>query len=421
MSDLEVVVTGLGFITCLGSDKGSVLKNLQEMKSGIDIYPPFIEDPLVSVSLLGAVKGFDTLSADPEDWNYPSKYKLGRSILRGLSPHVLYSYCSMAQAIEDAGLSSDEISNVKTGLFSASAGSSSTLTKNVNRLHALGPDKSSPKGVVSSVTGTINFNLVSIFKILGSSCGFASACASSGHALGMACDEIKMGRQDRMFVIGAEDGNGDCILPFTSMRALTTNPDPHSGSRPFDINRDGFVGTGGAVTLILERRSVAEARNAKIYASFKGWGMSSDGYNTVLPEPTGNGLERAILNALKSAGVRSDQVDYINAHAPSTQIGDRAEMTALKSIFAKGSCPAISSTKSLTGHGLSLASALEAGLSLLAMENGFCPGSANIQSLDPVAENLNIISENVPSDPKMILSNSSGFGGANVALLFEKE
>jgi 3-oxoacyl-[acyl-carrier-protein] synthase-1 len=325
----------------------------------------------------------------------------------------------MTQAIRDAGLTEEEVSNESTGIFSASAGSSSTLCKNVNRMHEMGPEKSNPKGVVASVTGTINFNLVSIFKILGSSCGFASACASSGHALGMAHDEIKSGRQDRMFVIGAEDGNGDCILPFAAMRALSLNTDPETGSRPFDKNRDGFVGTGGSVTLVLEERSVAEARGAHIYAEFKGWGMASDGYNSVLPEPVGDGLRRAIQMGLKSTGISETQVDYINAHAPSTQMGDAAEMKAIKSVFLEGK-PAISSTKALTGHGLSLASAMEAGITVLAMEQGFCPGSAHIKELDPLADGLNIIRENQFNSPKIAISNSSGFGGANVSLVFQR-
>jgi 3-oxoacyl-[acyl-carrier-protein] synthase-1 len=334
---------------------------------------------------------------------------------------VLYGHCALTQAIADAKLTPEEVSNLDTGLFTASAGSAMMLHYNLSRMEKLGVARSSPMGVVSSVVGTLSYNLVASFKILGSSCGFASACASSGHALGFAWEEIASGRQKRMLVVGGEDGNFETILPFAAMRALSLNPDPSTASRPFDMARDGFVGAGGAVAMVLESADEAARRDADVYCEMPGWGMASDGYNVAISHPEGSGLVQAMQLALRRSGLQPSEVDYINAHATSTPIGDTSEIRALKTVFGvnQPNSPAISSTKALTGHGLSLASILEAAFCALAIKHGFKPGSANIQNLDPEAEGLNIIRESINERPHVALSNSSGFGGANVALVFK--
>jgi 3-oxoacyl-[acyl-carrier-protein] synthase I len=275
-----------------------------------------------------------------------------------------------------------------------------------------------PLGIVASIAGTVNFNLVSYFKIKGASTGFSSACASSAHALGFAYDEIMLGRQKRMFVVGAEDGNVESILPFAGMRALSLQTDPSSASRPFDAARDGFVGTGGATVVVLEGEEEVERRGAKVYCEVAGWGQASDGHNVAISHPEGAGLRLAIENALRASDLGADAVDYVNAHATSTPIGDLAEIKALKAIFGDSPTrPAISSTKALTGHGLSLAGAMEAGFCALAIREGFMPGSAHITKLDPACTGLNIIRATLPHRPSIVLSNSSGFGGANVCLV----
>ena len=213
----------------------------------------------------------------------------------------------------------------------------------MQRMHDMGIQRCSAMGVIASIAGTLNFNLVSAFKIKGASTGFVSACASSGHALGMGFEEVASGRQKRMFVVGAEDGNYDSILPFACMRALTSSSNPDTAARPFDKNRDGFVGTGGAAVLVLESKEAAIARGAPILCEFAGWGQASDGHNVVISHPEGEGLVRAMANALKFSHIRADAVDYVNAHAPSTPIGDKSEMFALKNIFSNA-CPKISST-----------------------------------------------------------------------------
>lgn len=418
----KVVVTGLGLITSIGNDQETVIDSLRNLKHGFELYEPF-QKPNIPVKLAGTVKGFNTESTDPEDWTYPADYKVRREILRGLAPHGLYSYCAMIQAIKDAGLSEAEVSNEDTGLYTASAGSVFLMRHHLNHMHNVGVNRVSPLGIVASIAGTLNFNLVAAFRIVGSSCGFVSACASSGHALGFAYDEIKTGRQKRMFVVGAEDGNLDAILPFACMRALSLSADPDNASKPFDAKRNGFVGTGGGVVMILEDEEVAKARNAKIYAEMVGWRQASDGHNVAISHPEGLGLDRSMRKLLESHKIKPEEIDYINAHATSTQIGDLSEIKALQNIFGDlgDRCPAISSTKALSGHGLSLSSVMEAAFSLLAMRENFIPGSAGIRELDPACEGLNIIQQTEARTPNLILSNSSGFGGANVSLLFRNQ
>ncbi|MEM9226772.1 MAG: beta-ketoacyl-[acyl-carrier-protein] synthase family protein, partial [Verrucomicrobiota bacterium] len=358
-------------------------------------------------------------STDPEDWTYPEAYRLKRDQQRSMSPHVLFAHCAMRQAMEDAGLSAGDISNPRTGLFTASAGSARHLHYNLDRLIEKGLRRANPMGIVSSVTGTLSFNLVALNQIQGASGGFVSACASSGHALGYAFDEIALDRQDRVIVIGAEDGDFETIMPFGGMRALSTDAEP-PGSRPFDKKRNGFVGTGGATCVILESETLAKARSANIYARFAGWGQASDGYNVAISHPEGDGLARAMGIALEASGTDVSKVGYINAHATSTPIGDTSELRAIKQVFGSAGGPAVSSTKALTGHGLSLASAMEAGFTLLSMKEGFTPGSAHITELDDEAAGVNVITESLDHAPAVALSNSSGFGGANVVLVFEQ-
>ena len=419
MTRKNVVITGLGFICSIGNDKSQVLESLKEMKSGIELFAPFANDS-IPVKCTGTIKGFDTESLDPEDWTFPAEYSVRRDVLRGFSPHVLYAYCAMKQAVADANLTDEEISNSDTGMYTASAGSTSSLFGNLEKMDKLGVMRSSPMGVVASVVGTLSYNLVSAFKIKGASCGFASACASSAHAMGFAYNEIADGRQKRMFVVGGEDGNARAILPFAGMRALSMSKNPAKASRPYDKSRDGFVGTGGGVVAILEDEETAKARGAKIYARMRGWGQASDGFNVAIPHPGGDGLASAINIALKSSDTAPEKIGYINTHGTSTSIGDLAELKAIQKAFDGVPQTALSSTKSLTGHGLSLAGVMEAGFCALALENGFMPGSANIEEMDEAAKPFNIITETKFENPQIALSLSSGFGGANTALIFEK-
>lgn len=416
----KVYVTGLGFITSIGNDAPSVTESLRDLRHGIVSYPAF-QKPDVPVKVAAPIRDFEMDSVDAEDWVFPARYSIKREILRGMAPHGVYSYCAFQQAIEDAKLGENDISNPNTGLYAASAGSPFLLGYHLDRMRKVGVMRCPPLGIVASISGTVNFNLVSHFKIKGASTGFSSACASSAHALGFAYDEIVLGRQERMFVIGAEDGNVESILPFAGMRALSVQSDPSIASRPFDVGRDGFVGTGGAAVLVLESEQEVARRKVRVYCEVAGWGQASDGYNVAISHPDGTGLRIAIENALRTADVAPDAVDYVNAHATSTPIGDISEAKALKAVFGSHAAtrPAISSTKALTGHGLSLAGAMEAAFCSLAIREGFMPGSAHISQLDPACEGLNIIRATLPNRPNVVLSNSSGFGGANVCLVFK--
>ncbi len=415
----KVYITGVGFITSIGNDVVSVSESLRELRHGMVQYPPF-QKPDVPVKVAAPIRDFQTDSTDQEDWVFPARYRIKRELLRGMAPHGVYSYCAMQQAIEDAKLAEEDISNIDTGLYAASAGSPFLLGFHLERMRKIGVMRCPPLGIVASISGTVNFNLVSHFKIRGASTGFSSACASSAHALAFAYDEIALGRQKRMFVIGAEDGNVESILPFAGMRALSLQSDPSIASRPFDVARDGFVGTGGATVLTLESEDEVARRGVQAYCELAGWGQASDGYNVAISHPDGEGLRIAIENALRQTDVAPEDVDYVNAHATSTPIGDISEAKALKAIF-KGnpSRPAVSSTKALTGHGLSLAGAMEAGFCAVAMKEGFIPGSAHISNLDPACAGLNIIRATLPQQPNIVISNSSGFGGANVCLVFK--
>jgi 3-oxoacyl-[acyl-carrier-protein] synthase-1 len=416
----RVFITGLGFVTSIGNDRVSVERSLRELRHGFELYPPF-QKPDSPCKVVGTVKEFNTESADCEDWVWPARYSIKRDTLRTLAPHGLYAHCAMLQAIADARLDAADVSNPQTGLNAASGGSPFLTHYHHERMQKLGVMRCSPFGIVSSIVGTLNFNLVAAFRIQGSSCGFSSACASSAHALGFAFDDIALGRQKRMFVVGAEDGNVDAILPFAGMRTLSLQSDPMLASRPFDAERDGFVGTGGACVVIVESEDEVARRGVTPYCEMLGWAQASDGYNVAISHPDGNGLRVAMAAALKRCGVAPEEVDYVNAHATSTLIGDISEARALRAVFpAAAARPAVSSTKALTGHGLSLAGAMECGFCALAMRSGFTPGSAHISRVDPECEGIQIIRTTLPAAPAVLMKNSSGFGGANVAILFRK-
>ncbi|MBW8780815.1 MAG: beta-ketoacyl-[acyl-carrier-protein] synthase family protein [Verrucomicrobia bacterium] len=415
----RVFITGLGFITSIGNNADAVETSLRELRHGMVRYEPFKADN-IPVKVAAPVAGFKTDGVDQEDWVIPAPYVVKREQLRSLSANALYATCAFQQAVADAKLSPEDVSNDDTGLYAASAGSPAMLGHQINRMREFGVMRCPPLGVVASIAGTVQFNLVAHFKIKGASTGFSSACASSAHALGFAHDEIALGRQKRMFVVGAEDGNTETILPFAAMRALSINPDPETASRPFDTGRDGFVGTGGATVLVLESEDEVLRRGVAPYAEVLGWGQASDGHNVAISHPDGAGLASAMRRALKASGVTAADLGYVNAHATSTPIGDASECKALRAVLGEhASRVAVSSTKALTGHGLSLAGAMESGFCALAIRRGFVPGSAHISQLDPICDGLNIVRATQPVSPGIVLNNSSGFGGANVCVVLK--
>lgn len=417
--EVRVFATGLGFITSIGNDCGTVEESLRELHGGIRLHP-HLQVPSSPVKVAGLVNDFELDSIDSEDWIYPEQYHVPRAVLRSFSPHVLYAWCALQQAVEDAGLSKAEVSDSDSGIYTASGGSMRHIHKHFQMMDERGVMACNPLAIIASIAGTLNFNLVAALGIRGASTGLVSACASSGHALGLALDEIRLGRQKRMIVVGAEDCNFESIVPFCGMRALSLDQDPTRASRPFDKSRNGFVGTGGAACMVLETEEEANRRGVESYAEFLGWGQASDGHNVAISHPEGRGLRDAMIKALRDSMTEPSQIDYVNAHAPSTPIGDASELKALKSVFPEPQSVSISSTKALTGHGLSLSSVMEAGFCALALKGGFLPGSANVEDPDEEVGHLSLLRETVDIQAERIMSNSSGFGGANVSLVFAR-
>lgn len=412
----RVAVTGLGFITSIGNSYAEVVKSLRETKTGVELFPDF-SSPNIPVKLAGTVKGFAFPSTDREDWTTPTDYKISREQMRSMAPNTVYGFCAMQQAIQDAGLTPEVVSHPRTGTTCASSGSMWLMHDLLHTMESKGVQRCFPMSIVGGIAGTLNINLVACYKLKGASMGLISACASSAHAMGVAMDLIKWNRQDVMFVVGAEDVTRFTDLPFASVRALSVGTDPAKSPCAFDKKRDGFVATGGSTVLVLEDWEHAQRRGAKVYAEALGWAQTSDGYNVMAPEPNGEGLARCMTLAMEDAGVKPGEVDYINAHATSTPAGDVAEVRAIKTAFAGTRQPKVSSTKSLTGHGLCLAGAMEAGFSVVALQEKFMPVSANITELDPECAEVPIVTAPVSEVPQIVMSNSSGFGGTNVSIV----
>jgi 3-oxoacyl-(acyl-carrier-protein) synthase len=410
----SALITGLGFITSIGNDAVSVSASLRSGRHGMAVHPLW-DNPNIAVKVAAPVREFSVDSPSWRDWTWPAHYEIPRETLRSLAPHGVYAFCAVEQALADAGLVKADLGDGATGLFCASAGSAFMQHHHLAQAHAGNFERGNPMGVVSAIAGTLNFNLAAHYGITGAVTGFVSACASSSHAIGYALDEIRLGRQERMIIVGAEELNADTLLPFAPMRALSVNPDPATASRPFDAARDGFVGTGGAAVLIIEEASLARRRGASAYAELVGWGQASDGHSVASSHPEGAGLREAMKRALRDANVTPAQIDYVNAHATSTPVGDRAEALALRAVFSDaGARPAVSGTKGLTGHGLSMAGAMEAGFCALALREGWIPGNPHLVNPDISCDSLNLPRETLSIAPSLVLNNSSGFGGSNV-------
>lgn len=412
----RIGITGIGFVSSLGNSIAEVSGNLSEGNTGIENYPPF-EGDHIPVNLLGTIREFSFTSTDYEDWTYPDRYRFKREQLRSMTPSAVMGACSAMQAIEDSKLQESDLHDDGTAIFCGSGGSTFLTYENLKLFEKRGARALGPMTMVNSIPGSLNINLAALFGIRGGALGITSACSSSAHALGLAVDWIRLGRLKRVLVTGAEDCDIWTIVPFTSCRALSTQESPHLAPRAFDKNRDGFVGTGGAVTLVVEELESARQRGVEPYCQVSGWGQSSDGYNVMVPEPDGEGLARSMFAALSDARVQPEAIDYLNAHATGTPAGDLAEIRAIKKVFPEEHRPDVGSTKSLTGHALSMAGALESALCCLAIRDGYMPVSANISDLDPDCDGVPILTERKSEPPRHVLSNSSGFGGSNVSVV----
>ncbi len=407
-----VVVTGLGFVTSIGHSREVVSRSLRSLRHGLFPWQPVLGAEL-NVKVGGLLDGFDVSASNPAAWSWPDEFAIETGASRSMPPHGLYALAALQQALGEAQLSDAELRDGMTGLFCASGGSPRMLHQHMSKLESGGWRRAHPHGVISSVAGALNFHLAAMLGIRGANCGFVSACSSGSHALGYAIDEIRLGRQQRMIVVAAEDLNAEITLPFTGMGALSAQSDPLLASRPFDRGRDGFVATGGAVVLVLESAASAAERGVRALARLLGWGQACDGYHVVMPHPDGHGLRDAMRMAMRDAGVTAGEIGYVNAHATSTPAGDRAEARALREVFGDHA-PPVSSTKALTGHGLSLAGAMEAAFCALAVDEGFIPGQAHLVEPDEDSAYLNLPRETLDQQPRVAMNNSSGFGGSNV-------
>jgi 3-oxoacyl-[acyl-carrier-protein] synthase-1 len=329
-----------------------------------------------------------------------------------------YAFISTEQAIEDANLSSDDLSNYRTGIIMGSGGASSEdQIDSADILRNKGLKRIGPYRVTKAMGSTVSACLATSFGIKGVNYSISSACSTSAHCIGSGMEQIQLGKQDIVIVGGGEAEHWGMTSLFDAMGALSTqyNDNPTKASRAFDQDRDGFVIAGGGGTIILEEKEHAIKRGAKIYAELTGYAATSDGQDMV--SPSGEGAKRCMQTAWDMSG--NKEIDYINAHGTSTPAGDLTELKAIESIF-KYKIPPISSTKSLSGHSLGAAGVHEAIYCLIMINEGFLVGSINIDNLAEGAEGLPILRENRDSNVKTVLSNSFGFGGTNASLIFEK-
>jgi 3-oxoacyl-[acyl-carrier-protein] synthase I len=406
-STRRVVVTGMGIVSPLGNDAATVASALREGRSGLRAVPEYAE-----LGLRSQVAGGCEIDLEAA---------IDRKLKRFMGDAAAYSYVSMRDAIADAGLAEDVVHNPRTGLIAGSGGGSPQWQIEAgDLLRTKGVRRVGPYMVPRTMSSTVSANLATAFGIRGLSYSLSAACATSAHCIGAAADLIRHGAQDVVFAGGGEELHWGMTCEFDAMGALSTqyNDSPERASRPYDVDRDGFViGSGGGM-LVLEDYEHAKARGARIHAELVGYGVTSDGADMVAPN--GEGAVRCMrmsLAGLDGQGV--GRVDYLNTHGTSTPVGDIIELEAVRGALGD-EIPPLSSTKALTGHSLGAASVHEAIYSLLMLQHGFMAASANIDSLDPRAEGYPVLREMREAPLRTVMSNSFGFGGTNATLVFRK-
>ena len=402
----RVVVTGMGIVSSIGNNTQEVLASLREARSGVVKAADYEK-----LGFRCQVHGAPTLN--PEE-------AVDRRAMRFHGGGTAWNHVAMDQAIRDAGLEDNDISNDRTGIIMGSGGPSTrTVVEAADTARAKGPKRVGPFAVPKAMSSTASATLATWFKIKGVNYSISSACATSNHCIGNAYEIIQGGRQDVIFAGGCEELDWTLSVLFDAMGAMSTkyNDRPEAASRAYDVNRDGFVIAGGAGVVVLEELDHAKARGARIYGEVAGYGATSDGHDMVAP--SGEGAVRCMRQALANVKGR---IDYINPHATSTPVGDEKEIEAIREVFGAGDkCPPIAATKSLTGHSLGATGVQEAIYSLLMMNNGFICESANIEELDPAFADMPIVRERVDNASiGHVLSNSFGFGGTNATIVLKR-
>ena len=400
----RVVVTGLGIISSIGNTKDEVTAALRQGRSGVVAVPEYAEYKFRS-----QVAG--TLKIDLAE-------RIDRKAMRFMGDGTAYNYLAMEQAIADSGLEDGEISNERTGIIVGSGGpSTSNQVWAANTAQEKGAKRVGPYMVTRCMSSTTSAVLATQFKIKGLNYSIVSACSTSAHCIGNAAEQIQFGKQDLMFAGGGEELHWTLSVLFDGMAAMSSNfnDTPERASRPYDVDRDGFVISGGGGVLVLEELEHAKARGARIYAELVGYGATSDGHDMV--QPSGDGAVRSMRQALATV---KKPIGYINAHGTGTPIGDPPEMAAVQKVFG-GKIPPIASTKSLTGHAQGAAGVNEAIYSLIMLEGDFISASANIDNLDPAFDGMPVARELVENiGLEAVMSNSFGFGGTNATLIFDR-
>ncbi|HER62869.1 MAG TPA: beta-ketoacyl-ACP synthase I [Desulfobacteraceae bacterium] len=399
----RVVITGMGIVSPLGDSLDEVLISLLEGRSGIRYQPAYEE-----LQLRSRIGGFTRIIIQDH---------VDKKDLRFMGDAAAYAYIAMQQAILDAGLDEEHVSSPLTGLIMGSGGTSAAnVIASADTMRSRGIKRLSPFMVPRTMSSTVSAGLTAPFRIKGTCYSLSSACATGSHCIGAGMEQIQLGKQDIMFAGGSDEEHWIQTSMFDAMGALSTNfnDTPQQASRPYDVNRDGFVVANGAGVVVLEELEHALRRDARIYGEIIGYGATADGYQIVAP--SGEGAVRCMELALRKV---KEPVDYINTHGTSTPIGDIVELQAIRTVFGN-SVPAISSTKSLSGHTLGAAGVHEAIYSLLMLKNNFIAASANIETIDPEAEGMPIVRETCTTTLKTVMSNSYGFGGTNACLVFHQ-
>lgn len=400
----RVVITGMGIVSSIGNNKAEVLDALKNSRSGIKFSQEYAD------------LGFRSHVYGPI--NIETSELIDRKVRRFMGDAAAFNYIAMQEAITDAGLTDEQVSNPRSGLIVGSGGASTENTVlAADLLRQKGLKKVGPYMVTRTMGSTTSACLATPFKIKGVNYSISSACSTSAHCIGNASELIQMGKQDIVFAGGGEEVHWTLSVLFDAMGALSSkyNDTPERASRAYDAARDGFVISGGGGVVVLEELEHAQRRGAKIYAEVVGYGATSDGYDMV--QPSGEGAMRCMQQAMSTT---KHKIDYINAHGTSTPVGDVKELEAIRETFGNA-IPVISSTKSLSGHALGAAGVNEAIYSLLMLEHDFICESANIQEIDSNAVNMPIARQRMDNAGlTTVMSNSFGFGGTNACLIFSK-
>ena len=400
----RVVVTGIGVVSCIGNDQSTVTESLRAGRSGIRFKQNYAD-----MGLRSQVCGRPEIELDE---------RIPRKPRRFMGDAAAYAYIAMEDAARDAGLDPEHLSDPRIGLIVGSGGgSTSNLVQTADTLRERGVRKIGGFAVPKVMSSTVSACLATPFRIHGVNYSISSACATSAHCIGNAMEQIQLGKQDIVFAGGGEEEHWSMTMLFDGMGALASkyNDTPESASRPYDVNRDGFVIAGGAGMLVIEERDHALARGAPIVAELVGYGATSDGYDMVAP--SGEGALRCMQQALATV---DGGIDYVNAHGTSTKAGDITELRAIREVFGDA-MPPVSSTKALTGHSLGAAGVQEAIYCLLMLRGDFIAASAHVENLDPEAEGMPLALQRVDdAGLERVMSNSFGFGGTNASLVFQR-